>query len=224
MGKSVIITGATGMVGKGVLLECLDHNEIDRVLVINRNKLGLEHSKLEEIIHGDFADFNPIKVRLSGYDACFFCMGVSSAGMKEEAYRHITYDFTLGLADILFDLDPGMTFNYVSGVGTDTSEKGRSMWARVKGKTENDLLNKGFKQAYMFRPGMIIPLRGIKSRTKLYQFMYDYFLWLVRLIKAIAPRSTVNTTQIGLSMINSLLKGYDKKILAPGDILKLAGI
>lgn len=210
------------MVGKGVVLECLDHNEIDRVLTIGRNKLDIEHSKLEEIIHQDFSDFTPVKDKLSGFDACFYCMGVSSAGMKEEAYRHITYDYTLGLADILYDLNPDMTFNYVSGQGTDSSERGRIMWARIKGMTENTLLNKGFKQAYMFRPGMIIPLRGIKSRTKMYQFMYDYFLWLVRLIKAIAPNSTVNTTQIGLAMINSMFNGIDKKILAPGDILKLA--
>jgi hypothetical protein len=212
------------MVGKGVMLECLDHEKIDRVLTIGRNKLDIEHPKLEEILHGDFADFNPIKDKLSGYDACFFCMGVSSAGMKEEAYRHITYDYTLGLADILYELNPGMTFSYVSGQGTDSSEKGRIMWARVKGKTENDLLHKGFRQAYMFRPGIIIPLRGIKSRTKMYQFMYDYFLWLVRLIKALAPNSTVTTTQIGLAMINSMLHGADQKILAPRDILKLAGI
>lgn len=224
MGKNVIITGATGMVGKGVMLECLDHEKIDRVLTIGRNKLDIEHPKLEEILHGDFADFNPIKDKLSGYDACFFCMGVSSAGMKEEAYRQITYDYTLGLADLLYELNPGMTFSYVSGQGTDSSEKGRIMWARVKGKTENDLLQKGFRQAYMFRPGIIIPLRGIKSRTKMYQFMYDYFLWLVRLIKALAPNSTVTTTQIGLAMINSMLHGADQKILAPRDILKLAGI
>lgn len=224
MGKNVIITGATGMVGKGVMLECLDHEKIDRVLTIGRNKLDIEHPKLEEILHGDFADFNPIKDKLSGYDACFFCMGVSSAGMKEEAYRQITYYYTLGLADLLYELNPGMTFSYVSGQGTDSSEKGRIMWARVKGKTENDLLHKGFRQAYMFRPGIIIPLRGIKSRTKMYQFMYDYFLWLIRLIKALAPNSTVTTTQIGLAMINSMLHGADQKILAPRDILKLAGI
>lgn len=212
------------MVGKGVMLECLDHEKIDRVLTIGRNKLDIEHPKLEEILHGDFADFNPIKDKLSGYDACFFCMGVSSAGMKEEAYRQITYYYTLGLADLLYELNPGMTFSYVSGQGTDSSEKGRIMWARVKGKTENDLLHKGFRQAYMFRPGIIIPLRGIKSRTKMYQFMYDYFLWLIRLIKALAPNSTVTTTQIGLAMINSMLHGADQKILAPRDILKLAGI
>jgi uncharacterized protein YbjT (DUF2867 family) len=222
MGKKVIITGATGMVGKGVLLECLDHKEIDQVLVINRNPLDLNHPKLSEILHKDFSDFTLITDQLSGYDACFFCMGISSAGMKEEDYRHITYDYTMALADELFRLNPGMTFNYVSGTGTDSSEKGRIMWARVKGKTENDLLNKGFGQAYMFRPGAIIPLRGIKSRTRLYQFMYDYFLWLIKIFKGFFPNSIVNTTQIGLAMINSLLKGYDVKVLGAKDILILS--
>jgi hypothetical protein len=220
--KKVIITGATGMVGKGVLLECLDHEAIDKVLVIGRNAIGMQHPKLKEMIHKDFTDFGHVKDQLSGYDACFFCLGISAAGLKEEEYKKITYDFTLSLAKTLFEKNPGMTFNYVSGQGTDSSEKGRMMWARVKGKTENDLLNLGFKQAYMFRPGAIIPLRGIKSRTKSYQFMYDYFMWLVKMIKAISPNSVVNTTQIGLAMINSMLKGFDKKVLKPKDIILLA--
>lgn len=221
--KKVIITGATGMVGKGVLLECLDHPEIGGVLVIGRNSIKLEHPKLKELILADFSDFSGMKDELAGYDACFFCMGVSSAGMKEEQYKKISYDYTLALAKTLFSKNPEMTFNYVSGVGTDSTEKGRVMWARVKGKTENDLLNMGFKQAFMFRPGMIIPLRGIKSRTKLYQFMYDYFMWLVKLAKLLSPNSVVNTSQVGLAMINSMLKGYDKKILTPKDIIVLSG-
>jgi hypothetical protein len=142
--------------------------------------------------------------------------------LSEEQYRKITYDFTFALAKILLDNNPEMTFNYVSGEGTDSSEKGRMMWARVKGKTENDLINYGFRQAYMFRPGVILPLRGIKSKTKSYQFMYDYFMWLVRLIKAISPNSVVSTTQIGLAMINSMSRGYDKKVLRPKDIIKLS--
>ncbi len=219
---NVIITGATGMVGKGVLLECLDHPEIEKVLLIGRNSVELKHPKLKELIHKDFSNFSAVKHQVQGYDACFFCMGISSAGMKEEDYKHITYNFTLALAKTLFEINPQITFNYVSGKGTDSTEKGRTMWARVKGKTENDILNLGFKQAYMFRPNAIIPLRGIKSRTKLYQFVYDYFLWLVKLMKALAPNSIVNTTQIGLAMINSVSKGYDKKILLPEDILKLA--
>jgi hypothetical protein len=218
----VIITGATGMVGKGVMLECLDHHEVTEVLVIGRSSVELDHPKLREIIHADFSDFLSLKERLKSYDACFFCMGVSSAGMKEEAYRHITYDFTMALADVLYANNADLTFNYVSGVGTDSTEKGRIMWARVKGKTENDLLNKGFRQAYMFRPGAIIPLRGIKSRTRLYQFIYDYFLWLLKMVKALSPKSIVNTTQIGLAMIHSVQKGYTSNILHAKDIIILS--
>lgn len=218
----VIITGATGMVGKGVLLECLDHPKVEEVLVLGRNPIGIEHPKLKEVIHTDFSDFKPIADQLEGYDACFFNLGVSAGGMKAEKYEKITYAYTMALAQILFDLNPGMTFTYVSGQGTDSTEKGRIMWARVKGKTENDLLKKGFKQAFMFRPGAIIPLRGIKSRTKLYQFMYDYFMWLIKLIKLLAPNTVVNTTQIGLAMINSVLYGYEKEVLTPRDILLLA--
>jgi len=219
--KKVIITGATGMVGKGILLECLDNEAIDEVLIIGRNSIGIKHPKLKELIHKDFSDFSDVKDQLKNYDACFFSLGISAAGLNEEQYTRITYTFTLSLARTLFELKPKMTFNYVSGQGTDSTEKGRMMWARVKGKTENDLLNMGFKGAYMFRPGMIIPREGIKSRTKSYQFMYDYFMWLVKLIKAISPNSVVNTTQIGLAMINSMLKGYDKKVLSPKDIIEL---
>ncbi len=220
--KKVIITGATGMVGKGVLLECLDHNSIDEVLVIGRNPVGIEHPKLKELIHKDFTGFSGSLEQLSGYDACFFCLGISAAGLNEEQYKRITYEYTLSLAKTLLEINPQMTFNYVSGQGTDSSEKGSMMWARIKGKTENDLLHLGFKQAFMFRPGAIIPLRGIKSRTKSYQFMYDYFMWLVKGIKAIAPDSVVTTSQIGLAMINSMLHGYEKNILKPKDILVLS--
>jgi len=220
--KKVIITGASGMVGKGVLLECLDHDSISEVLVVGRNPQSIKHPKLKELIHSDFTNFVEVKDKLLGYDACFFCLGISAAGLNEEQYKRITYDFTLALAKTLFGINPKMTFNYVSGEGTDSSEKGKMMWARVKGKTENDLLNLGFKQAFMFRPGAIIPLRGIKSKTKSYQFMYDYFLWLVKIIKLIAPNSVVSTTQIGLAMINSVLNGYPEKILKPKDILKLS--
>lgn len=222
MNKRVIITGATGMVGKGVLLECLDHNAIGEVLHIGRNSLNMDHPKLNEIIHQDFSDFQEISDQLKAYDACFFCMGVSSAGMKEKKYHEITYHFTLALATVLYGNNPDMIFNYVSGVGTDSSEKGRVMWARVKGKTENALLGMGFKDAYMFRPGAIIPLRGIRSRTALYQFMYDYFLWLIKLMKTIFPNQIVNTTQIGKAMINTMLSGYQKNILTSKDIIILA--
>ena len=220
--KKVILTGATGMIGKGVLLECLDHDAIGEVLVIGRNSTGLNHPKLKEHIHKNFSDFSKVENHLAGYDACFFCLGISSAGMTEEVYNKITYEYTMALARSLFKVNPKMTFNYVSGEGTDSSEKGRIMWARVKGKTENDLLKMGFKQTFMFRPGLIIPKRGIKSRTKSYRFMYDYFTWLVKIIKAIAPNSVVDTTQIGLAMINSVLNGYSKNVLKPKDIIQLS--
>ncbi|MEO1052760.1 MAG: epimerase [Bacteroidota bacterium] len=215
----VIITGASGMVGRGVLLECLDHQDIEEALCIVRSKIDIDHPKLKQLVHKDFSDFTSVKDQLEGYDACYMSMGISAAGLSEEKYKVITYDYTLALANVLYDLNPNMTITYVSGQGTDSSEKGRTMWARVKGKTENDLLKMGFKQAYMFRPGAIIPLRGIKSRTRLYQFVYDYFMWLVKLLKALAPNSVVNTTQIGLAMINITLFGYDKLVLEPKDIL-----
>lgn len=219
---NVIITGASGMVGKGVLLECLDSAEVDKVLSIGRSSSGVEHSKLEELDHSDFMDFSSIKDKLSNYDACYFCLGISAAGMKEADYHRITYEYTMSLASTLFELNNDITFTYVSGQGTDSSEKGRSMWARVKGKTENDLMAMGFKQSFMFRPGAIIPKRGIKSKTKAYQFMYDYFMWLVYLIKLFAPNSVVSTTDIGLAMITIAKNGYDQQIINPKDMLILS--
>ncbi len=218
----VIITGASGMVGKGVLLECLDHEQVERVLSIGRSHLDLEHPKLRQLVHKDFSEFSSMVDQLQDYQACYLCMGVSAAGLSAERYKEITYDYTMALARELLGINSQMTLIYVSGVGTDSTEKGRSRWARVKGKTENDLLKMGFRQAFMFRPGMIIPLRGIKSRTKLYQFFYDYFFWLIRLAKVISPGSVVSTTQIGLAMINATLKGYSKNIIVPKDIHELA--
>lgn len=216
----VVITGGSGMVGRGVLLECLDHEKIREVISIGRSEIDLSHPKLTQIVHKDFSDYNPIQDQLQNVDAAYLNMGISAVGLSEAQYKEITYDYTLALAKQLLELNPNMTCTYVSGVGTDSTEKGRTMWARVKGKTENDLLKLGFKQAFMFRPGTIIPLRGIKSKTNLYQFFYDYFLWLIKFFKLIFPKSIVNTTQIGLAMIHVTLRGYDKKILAPSDILK----
>ncbi|MCG6187269.1 Rossmann-fold NAD(P)-binding domain-containing protein [Maribellus maritimus] len=220
--KKVIVTGATGMVGKGVLLECLDHPEISEVLAVGRNHLEIDHPKLKQLIHKDFINFSEVKSQLTGYNACFYCLGISSVGLKEEEYKKITYDFTLALAKTLLENNPQMTFNYVSGQGTDSSESGRVMWARVKGKTENDLLKLGFNQAFMFRPGIIIPLRGIKSRTKSYRFMYNYFMWLVKIVKTLAPNSVVSTTQIGQAMINSMLRGFPQNVLKAKDIIELS--
>ena len=219
---NVVITGASGMVGKGVLLECLDHERVGQVLSLGRSVLEIDHPKLKHVIHKDFSDFSTLQEDLGEYDAAYLCMGVSAAGLSEEKYTELTYSYTMGLASRLYQANPAMTCIYVSGEGTDSKGKGRTMWARVKGKTENDLLALGFQQAYMFRPGVIIPLRGIKSRTKLYQFVYDYFLWLVKLAKVIAPGSVVNTTQIGLAMIQATCHGYEKDIIRPKDILLLA--
>lgn len=218
----VIITGATGMIGKGVLLECLDSTQIQEILSISRKPLGIDHLKLKELIHEDFSEFNSVAEKLKGYDACFASMGVSAASMKEEQYTKMTYDFTLALANQLVKVNPHSTFIYVSGQGTDSSEKGRAMWARVKGKTENDIIKLGFKQAFMFRPGGIIPLRGILPSSKFYRFLVSNLTWLLKLMKIMAPNALVNTTQIGLSMINITKKGYSQNIIKPKDMLILA--
>lgn len=218
----VIVTGATGMVGKGVLLECLDDKKITEVLSISRRNVGLHHPKLKELIHKDFSEFLSVSKQLKGYDACYACMGVSSAGMKEDQYTRLTYEYTLSLAKELHKINPDMTFNYVSGQGTDSTEKGKSMWARVKGKTENDLLKLGFKQAFVFRPGAILPKRGVRPSSKLYSIMILGLVWLLWLIKLIAPKMVVNTSQIGRAMINITTRGYQEKVINPKDIHILA--
>ncbi len=208
------------MVGKGVLLECLDHDAISEVLVINRSPIGLSHPKLKEILLEDFSQIGTLKDQLMGYDACFYCMGVSVLGLSEESYTHITFDLAKKFADILYDLNPNMVFNYVSGAGTDSSEKGRSMWARVKGKTENYILDKGFKDAYAFRPGGIIPERGIKSRTGWYNAFYvltrPFFPWMKK------SKNITTTTRIGLVMIYTLFHTQGLKHLENRDINVLA--
>jgi uncharacterized protein YbjT (DUF2867 family) len=218
----VIITGASGMVGKGVLLQCLDHPDVEKILSIGRSELDMDHPKLIQLIHEDFSDFSDILEQLKGYDACYLCMGVSAAGLSEQEYHKMTYEYTLALAKPLIEINPKMICIYVSGQGTDSSEKGRTMWARVKGKTENTLLGLGFKQAFMFRPGGIIPKQGIKPSSKLYRRMLFLFGWLLPIIKAIAPSSIVNSNQIGLAMINATKNGFNKKIIAPKDIIELA--
>ena len=218
----VIVTGASGMVGKGVLLECLDHPEVSEVLSIGRKVLDLKHPKLKQLEHKDFSEFESVADQLKGYDACYACMGVSSAGMKEEQYKVMTYDYTMALAEVLYQLNPDMTYTYVSGQGTDSTENGKVMWARVKGKTENDLISLGFTQAFAFRPGVIIPMRGVEPSSRLYRVLIKYLKWLIKLIKRISPNSVVNTCQIGKAMINISLRGYDKKIINPKDILILA--
>lgn len=217
----VIVTGATGMVGKGILLECLDHKDIIEVLSISRKSLNLEHLKFKELIHEDFSEFDSVSEQLKGYDACYASMGVSAANMDEEKYRTMTYGYTMSLATTLYGLNPLMTFIYVSGKGTDSSEEGKMMWARVKGKTENELLKLGFKQAFMFRPGAILPKRGVQPSDKMCRELIKYLKWMIKLIKLFSPSSVVNTTQIGLAMIRMTQKGYDKAIIDPKDMLKV---
>jgi len=213
-----IITGVTGMVGEGVLHECLLHPDVESVLVINRKPCGVKHDKLKEIIHKDFFDLSSIENQLSGYNACYFCAGVSSVGKKEDEYRRITYDLTLNFANTLLKLNPDLTFCYVSGVGTDSTEKGRIMWARVKGKTENDLLKLPFKDAYMFRPGFIKPTVGLKNAYKSYKFFTPFY----PIFRKLFPKYVVTLEEVGLAMINVTLFDPDKKVLECKDIAQMA--
>jgi hypothetical protein len=217
-----IITGATGMVGKGVLLECLDSPEVESVLSISRQSLEMEHPKLKEIIHKDFLDLSPIQDQLAGYNSCFFCLGVSSFRMSEETYTRLTYDLSLHFAQTVLAQNPDMTFCYVSGTGTDSSEKGNSMWARVKGKTENAIMALPFKASYMFRPGVIIPEKGVKSKTPLYNSLYVLMNPLFPLIKKAFPKYMTTSVKVGQAMINSILTGYEKRHLENADINILA--
>jgi nucleoside-diphosphate-sugar epimerase len=211
-----IITGVTGMVGEGVLHECLQHPDVESVLVINRKPCGVEHEKLKEIIHKDFFDLTAIEEQLAGYNACYYCAGVSSVGKKEDEYKHITYDLTMSFANTLIKLNPEMTFCYISGVGTDSTESGRSMWARVKGKTENDLIELGFKAAYAFRPGYIQPTKGLKNAYKAYKIFAPFY----PLIKLLFSKYVTTLKEIGLAMINVTLYGSSKQILECRDIVQ----
>jgi uncharacterized protein YbjT (DUF2867 family) len=212
-----IITGATGMVGEGVLLECLNHLDMEQISVINRKPGGVSHPKLREIIHKDFFDLRPIEQQLSGFDACFFCLGVSSVGMSAAEYRHITYDLTLNVARLLVKLNPQMTFCYVSGAGTDSTEQGRVAWARVKGATENALLQL-FKHAYMFRPGFMKSTPGQKNVKSYYKFI----AWLYPIGRALYPAGFCTLQEVALAMIKAAGKGYAKQIVEVKDIVALA--
>ena len=213
-----VIFGTSGMVGQGVLRECLLEAEITQVLSVVRSATGQSHAKLREVVHADFLDFSRIEGELTGYDACFFCLGVSSAGMTEEQYTRITYGITMAAATTLAKLNPEMTFEYISGTGTDSTEKGRSMWARVKGRTENALLALPFKAAYMFRPGFIQPLHGIKSKTRAYQIFYAVTTPLLPVLKAVFPQYVTTTERLGRAMIAVAKRGYPKKVLEMRDI------
>jgi uncharacterized protein YbjT (DUF2867 family) len=212
-----IITGATGMVGEGVLLECLGHPEVEEVLVINRKPGGVSHPKLREIIHQDFFDLATIESQLAGYNACFFCLGVSSIGMSEAEYKRTTFDLTVNFGQVLAKLNPEMTFCYVTGAGTDSSELGRVAWARVKGATENALMRL-FKRSYMFRPGFMKSTPGQKNVLS----YYKYFDWLYPIGRALYPAGFCTLQEVGLAMIKAADKGWPKQILEVKDIVELA--
>jgi nucleoside-diphosphate-sugar epimerase len=210
-----IITGATGMVGEGVLHECLLHADVESVLVINRKPYGVKHKKLKEIIHKDFFNLSEIEEQLKGYNACYFCAGVSSIGKKEDEYKRITYDLTMNFANTLVKLNPDIIFCYVSGVGTDSTEKGKSMWARVKGKTENDLLKLPFKDAYIFRPGYIQPTKGLKNAYRAYKIFAPFY----PIVKLLFSKYATTLKEIGQAMINVTLYSSERKILECKDIV-----
>jgi hypothetical protein len=215
-GLKLIITGSTGMVGEGVLFECLQNQNVIEVLIINRRYYECDHPKLKELIVPDFFKLQEFAESIKGYDACFFCAGVSSVGMKEDKYDYITYHTTLSFAKTLLTYNPNMVFVYVSGSGTDSSEKGRMMWARVKGKTENELMKLPFKAAYNFRPGIMLPFEGQKNWRSIYKF-------IAKAIKMFIPKNVLTMQQVGRAMINAATTGYPRSILEITDIKKLAG-
>jgi hypothetical protein len=206
------------MVGEGVLHECLQHPDVEKVLVVNRRRCGVNHAKLSEIIHQDFFNLSPIAGKLSGYNACYFCLGVSSVGMKEDLYHHLTFDLTIHIAQVLSTTNPEITFCYVSGSGTDSSEKGKSMWARVKGRTENALLGMPSLRAFIFRPGYMQPTPGLKNALKFYKIIS----WMYPALRVLFPRFVTSLADVGQAMINCTQHGYSKKILEVPDILVAA--
>ena len=215
---NAIITGTTGMVGEGVLMESLLHPDVEKVLVINRRSCGVTHPKLTEILHADFLDLSQVSDKLIGYNACFFCLGVSSVGMKEDVYYSMTYTLTMHMAEILSGQNPGMTFCYISGAGTDSTEKGRLNWARVKGKTENDLMKLPFKKVFAFRPGFMLPEKGARN-VKGY---YAGFRVLYPVLRALFPGFVSTLKEVGIAMINSVIYGYEKSVLEVKDIVALS--
>lgn len=211
----VIITGATGMVGEGVLFECLQNPKVSDVLIVNRRHYELQHPKLKELIVPDFLQMNRFSESIKNYDACFFCSGISSVGMKEDKYTYITYDTTLAFAKALIEINSNLIFTYVSGSHTDSSEKSKIMWARVKGRTENDLMKLPFKGEYNFRPGAMLPFEGQKNWKSIYKFV-------VKVIKVLSPKNVLTMQEVGKAMINVATIGYPKRVLEISDIRQLA--
>lgn len=218
MKLKIIITGTSGMVGEGVLNECLNHDDIEEILIINRKPLGISNPKIKEIIHDNFYDLSPIEDKLKGYNTCFFCLGVSSVNKKEEEYYQLTHTLTMEMAGRLSKLNRDMTFCYISGAGTDSTEKGKSMWARVKGKTENDLLKLSFKSVYNFRPAYLHPTEGMKNTHSYYTYL-DFFY---PLLKRLFPKYIISLKELAMAMINVSLEGYSKTIIEVPDIIILS--
>jgi uncharacterized protein YbjT (DUF2867 family) len=215
MALKVIITGATGMAGEGVLFECLQNPNVSEVLIVNRRHYELQHPKLKELIVPDFLQLNKYAAQITGYDACFFCAGISSVGMKEAKYTHITYDTTLAFANSLLSVNTNMTFCYISGAQTDSTEKGRLMWARVKGRTENALMKLPFKAEYNFRPGVMLPFDGQKNWKAIYKF-------IAKLMQLFSPKNVITMHELGKAMINATTIDYNKPVLEISDIKELA--
>ena len=218
---NVLILGATGMVGQGVMRECLLDGGVARVVTLGRRATGTAHAKVRELVHADLFHLAPIEQELAGLDACFYCLGATAAGKSEAEYARINHDMTLAIAETLARLDPDMTFIYVSGMGTDSTERGRAMWARVKGRTENALLRLPFRAAYMLRPGIILPMHGIKSRTTLYRLFYSLMTPLYPALRALFPRAITTTEQLGQVMLRLARSGYSKPVLESADIASL---
>ncbi len=220
----VIIFGATGMVGQAALRESLLDPGVERVLTVGRSATGLTHEKLHELIHADLTDYSGVSDELAGYDACFFCLGVSSAGMSEAAYRRVTFEIAVAAGRALVEANPGMTFIFVSGRGTDSTGKSRTMWARVKGEAENAILAMPFKAAYAFRPAFIRSMHGIKSRTRSYRVLYAILTPLIPLVTVLFPRHVTTTEAIGRAMLNVARHGAPKRVLESDDINAAAGV
>ena len=220
---NAVIFGATGMVGKGVLLECLDDARVEHILLVSRHPIDVSHPKIREIVHADFTAFETLTPAFADIDACFYCLGVTAVGLSEGQYHHLTYDVTLAAATALASASAGrLTFCYVSGEGTDSTEHGGTMWARVKGTTENALLRLPFKAAFMFRPGYIQPLRGIRSKTRWYQALYDVIGPFYPIVRRLFPKYVTTTTNIGRAMIHVAVSGWSRQILSSGDINQLS--
>jgi uncharacterized protein YbjT (DUF2867 family) len=217
----VLLFGATGMVGQGVLRECLLEPRVDTVLAVGRTSLGPRPEKLQELLLPDVSELSGVEERVRGYDACFFCLGITSAGKSEAEYRRVTHDLTIRVAQTLVRLNPGMTFVYITGAGTDSTEQGRSMWARVKGQTENELLRMGFKAAYMFRPGAIQALHGIRPKSTTYRVLYTVLWPVILLVRAVSPNSVTTTERVGRAMIHVAIEGAPTHILTTRDINRL---